>query len=67
MSELRARNVKPTKGAGPKLKDDENVQLNKSIKVEHPNYVRSFVAILALLAVGFFGVRVSQLKSLLST
>jgi hypothetical protein len=61
MSELRARNVKPTKGAGPKPKDNENIQLNKSInkKVDHPNYVRSFVAILALLAVGFFGVRVS--------
>lgn len=60
MSELRARNVKPNKGAGSDAKNDKNVQLNKSIKkVEQAKYVRSFLAILGLLAVGFFGVRVS--------
>ena len=59
MSELRARNVKPNKGAGSDAKNDKNAQLNKSIKkVEQANYVRSFLAILGLLAVGFFGVRV---------
>jgi hypothetical protein len=75
MSELRARNVKPngevkdvkgSVGAQVSLlfatiETGADEQVNKDIKkVEQSSYVRSFVAILGLLAVGFFGVRVNH-------
>jgi len=42
-------------------------QVKKSVKkVEQGGYVRSLVAVLALLAVGFFGVRVSFDRKIIS-
>jgi hypothetical protein len=74
MSELRARNVKPSKADVKDVKKsvEDKVsgtslsgiradgQVKKNVKkAEQGGYVRSLVAVLALLAVGFFGVRVS--------
>jgi hypothetical protein len=77
MSELRARNVKSSKaedkvskgssGAEVRLSDScrnhkLTYQIKKNIqKVEQASYVRSILAVLGLLAVGFFGVKVSLL------
>ena len=81
MSELRARNVKPSKvdvkdvsksvedkvsgTSSSALRADEQVTKNVK-KAEQGGYVRSLVAVLALLAVGFFGVRVSSDRKIIS-